>query len=61
MQQNNTPIMIANVLIFLSSRVMRQEEITELIEHELGDYTVSLATELTAIFSLCSRTILHIL
>ena len=53
--------MIANVLIFLSSRVMRQEEITELIEHELGDYTVSLATELTAIFSLCSRTILHIL
>ena len=35
---------------------MRQEENTELIEDELGDCTV-----LTAIFSLCSRTILHIL
>ena len=52
-QQINTPMMIPCVLIFLSSRVIRQRKKTELIEDGLRDCDVSLDTGLTAIFNLC--------
>ena len=57
--QNSTPMMIENVLIFLSARVMREQKNTKLIEVSSRNCTVSLASEVTAIFSLCSRVILN--